>query len=352
MKILMVAGPFISLREPYNGGTEAFIVEHANALVRLGHTVDVIAKDADEKNLFQVIEFQESPLSMKDDSYRPCPEPLGQRHYQVLQYGMFDVSGYDVIHYHSFIPEIYAVGALHKTPGVLTLHLPPTEKFVLMYRFFIKHAHVVPIGISNRMSEQWKASLDRDVEVILNGILLDKWKLHARNADGYLLWSGRIAKEKNVEAAIHLANYLNKPLKIVGPIFDQTYFRDQVEPQLNERIEYISHATQQQLSQLVAGASVFLATAIWEEPFGLSTVEMLASGLPVIGFNTAIPPELRNGKVSIAVDSHDWRDLIRPLELAIKSEPEACRDFAASFDLTKTSAAYVKVYERIVKKIM
>ena len=351
MKILIVAGPFISLREPYNGGTEAFIVAHANALVRLGHTVDVIAKDADEKNLFNVIEFHESPLSMKDNSYRPCTEALGQQHYQALQYGIFDVSRYDVIHYNSFIPEIYAVGALHKTPSVLTLHLPPTEKFVLMYQFFIKHAPVLPIGISNRMSEQWKAFLGKDVEVILNGIPFDKWKLQVRNTNGYLLWSGRITKEKNVEAAIHLANYLKQPLRIVGPIFDKEYFREHVEPQLNERIEYISHVTQQQLSNLVAGASAYLATATWEEPFGLSTVEMLASGLPVVGFNTAIPPELRCEKVSIAIDSNDWRDLIEPLEIAKQSEPKACRDFAASFDMTKTSAAYVKVYERIAKKI-
>ena len=351
MKILIVAGPFISLREPYNGGTEAFIVELANELVRLGHTVDVIAKDADEKNLFQVIEFHESPFSMKDDSYRACPEWLGQQHYQTLQYGLFDVSGYDVIHYNSFIPEIYAVGALLKTPGILTLHLPPTEKFVLMYKFFMKHAPVLPIGISNRMSEQWKALLGKDVDVILNGIVLDKWKLHVRNADGYLLWSGRIAKEKNVEAAIRLANYLKQPLRIVGPIFDKEYFRDHVQPQLNERIEYIPHPTQQQLGNLVAGASAYLATAIWEEPFGLSTVEMLASGLPVVGFNTAIPPELRNEKVSIAVDSHDWRDLIKPIEVARNSEPEACRDFAASFDMKKTSAAYVSVYERVAKKV-
>ena len=349
MKILLIAGPFISLREPYNGGTEAFIVEHANTLVRLGHTVDVIAKDADEKNLFQVIEFHESPLSMKDDSYRPCSEPLGQKHYQTLQYGMFDVSLYDVIHYNSFIPEIYAVGALHQIPSVLTLHLPPTEKFVLMYQFFIKHANVVPIGISNRMSEKWKAFLGKNVDVILNGISLDKWSLHARNPHGYLLWSGRIAKEKNVEAAIHLANYLKQPLKIVGPIFDKEYFRDHVQPHLNEHIEYISHATQQHLSKLAAGASAFLATAIWEEPFGLSTVEMLASGLPVVGFDTAIPSELRHGNVCIAVDSHDWRDLIEPLAIAKKSAPEACREFAAFFDLTKTAQAYVKVYERIAK---
>jgi hypothetical protein len=168
MKILLVAGPFISLREPYNGNTEAFIVEHANELVRLGHTVDVIAKDADEKNLFQVIEFQESPFSMKDDSYRPCPEWLGQQHYQSLQYGMLDINSYDVIHYNSFISEIYAVGALFKTPGVLTLHLLPTEKLVLMYKFFIKHAPVLPIAISNPLSEQWKVLLGRDVDVILS----------------------------------------------------------------------------------------------------------------------------------------------------------------------------------------
>lgn len=351
MKILLVAGPFISLREPYNGGTEAFIVEHANELVRLGHKVDVIAKDADEKNLFQVIEFSESPLSMKDDSYRACPEWLGQQHYQTLQFGLFDVSGYDVIHYNSFIPEIYEVGALFKTPSVLTLHLPPTEKFVLMYKFFVEHAPVLPIGTSKRMSEQWKRHLGKEVDVILNGIVLPKWTLHARNGDGYLLWSGRMAKEKNVEAAIHLANYLKQRLKIVGPLFDKEYFCSYVQPQLNERIEYIPHATQRQLSQLAEGASAYLATATWEEPFGLSTVEMLASGLPVVGFNTAIPPELRNEKVSIASDSHDWRDLIMPLEAATRSDPEVCRDFAAKFDITKTTAAYVNAYERIATKM-
>ena len=351
MKILIVAGPFISLREPYNGGTEAFVVEHANELVRLGHTVDVIAKDADEKNLFQVIEFHESLFSMKDDSYRPCSEVEGQQHYQTLQYGVLDVDSYDVIQYNSFIPEIYAVGALHKTPCVLTLHLPPSEKFVLMYQFFKKHAPVLPIGISKRMSEQWKTFLGKDLEVILNGIPIERWNLNPRRLDGYLLWSGRIAKEKNVEAAIYLANHLKQPLKIVGPIFSKAYFQKYVETHFNEAIEYIPHATQQQLNKLAADASAYFATAKWEEPFGLSTVEMLASGLPVVGFHTAIPPELRNEKVSISVKSRDWRDLIKPFEEAKKSEPEACREFAANFDMKKTSAAYVKVYERIAKKI-
>jgi glycosyltransferase involved in cell wall biosynthesis len=350
MKILLVAGPFISLREPYNGGTEVFIVEHANELVRLGHKVDVIAKDADEKNLFQVIEFPESPLSMKDDSYRACTEEAGQQHFQTLQYGLFDVSSYDVIHYNSFIPEIYAIGALIKTPSVLTLHLPPMERFMLMYKFFIKHTPVLPISVSSRMSQQWEPFLGQEVEAVLIGTTLDKWTLHNRNPGGYLLWSGRITKEKNVEAAIDLANHLNLPLKIVGAMFDKAYFTNHVQPRLNDRVEYISHVTQQQLSEIVAGASVFLATATWEEPFGTSTVEMLANGLPVVGFSTAIPPELRNDELCIAVDSHNWQDLVDPLEIVKRADPQACRDFASAFDMTKTTAAYVKVYERVAKK--
>lgn len=350
MNILIVAGPFITLREPYNGGTEAFIVEHANELVGLGHTVDVIAKDADENNLFQVIEFHESELSMKDNSFRACSESLGQQHFQTLQFGLMDVSIYDVIHYNSFIPEIYSVGALHQIPSVLTLHLPPTEKFILMYNFFVKHTPVIPIGISERMTQQWKPYIDKEIQVILNGIPLRKWKLHLRNQEGFLLWSGRIAKEKNVIAAIHLANYLKKDLKIVGPIFDQDYFSKNVQPYINDQIEYIPHLTQEKLSLLAKGASAYIATAIWEEPFGLSTVEMLASGLPVIGFKSAIPSELRHNDVSAAVDSQNWKDLIKPLEIVKNVKSKSCRDFAEKFDVKITAAAYVKVYENISKK--
>ncbi len=349
MKILIVAGPFISLREPYNGGTEVFIVEHANELVRLGHTVDVIAKDADEKNLFRVIEFQESPLSMKDDSYRPCPEPLGQQHYQALQYSMFDVEPYDIIHYNSFIPEIYAVGALFKKPSVLTLHLPPLEKFVLIYQFFLKHAPVWPVTVSSRMGKQWQPLLSKNVEVILIGTSLQKWKMKTERSNGYLLWCGRITKEKNVEAAIQLANHLKKPLKIVGAIFDKEYFQNIVQPQLNGDVEYIAHVNQQKLNELAIDASAYLATATWEEPFGTVIVEMLACGLPVVGFATAIPPELRNSEVAIAADSHNWEDLIEPLHKVAKADPETCRDFAALFDMKKTSEAYVKLYESVAQ---
>ena len=349
MKILLVTGPFISLREPFSGSTESFVVDHANELVRLGHTVNVIAKDTDERNSFQVIEFHESPLSMKDNSYRACSELLGQQHYQTLQFGMLDVTSYDIVHYNSFIPEIYGVGALLKLPAVLTLHLPPTEKLALMYRFFAKHAQVVPVAISAGMSEQWQPNFEQEVPMIPNGIPTRKWKSNPRKINGYLLWSGRIEKEGNVEAAINLARYLKRPLKIIGQIFKKSYFDTYVGPYLNENIEYVPLTTKRQLSEMAAGASLYLATASSEGPFHLRLIEMLASGLPIVGFNTAIPLELRHNDIAPSVDSSNWKDLIGLVDIAKSIRPESCRDFATLFDINKMSASYLRLYEYIVK---
>lgn len=347
MKILFVTGPFVSLREPYAGGTESFVVDLANALTQQGHTVDVIAQDTDEKNAFTTIGFPESVLSMKDNAYRPSTEIEGQRYYQSLQFGSFDVGQYDVIHYHSYIPEIYEMGTLHKKPNVLTLHVPPMERFEIMYRLFVKQTSAAAVAISQRMRQQWEAKLSAPIQTITNGIALEKWQMHEHEADGYLLWSGRIAKEKNIEAAIELANYLNRPLKIIGLVFDQAYFDECVKPALSERIEYIPSVSHATLNQIAAGASVFLATATWDEPFGLSIIEMLACGVPVVGFGSAIPPELRDDTVSIAVESDDWRDLIEPVETIHNASSQDCRAFAETFAIEATAEAYGKLYKEL-----
>ncbi|TMP20145.1 glycosyltransferase family 4 protein [Pseudoalteromonas sp. S2893] len=67
MRILMVASPIVSLRQPFKGGTEAFVANLANALCKKGHTVDVLCKDADEENEFNILQLDESPLRMKDN---------------------------------------------------------------------------------------------------------------------------------------------------------------------------------------------------------------------------------------------------------------------------------------------
>jgi glycosyltransferase involved in cell wall biosynthesis len=344
MKILLVTAPFVSVREPFNGGTETFVVSLANELVSRGHQVDVLAKDADERNSFRLLEFTSSPLTMESTAYE---EVIGQQHYMAFTYGMMDVSVYDVIHYNSYVPEIYEMGLLHNKPSLITLHLGINQKLGPVYELFCKQTGAIPVSISERIKDAWESELQATSPIIHNGIDSNKWPLHERNKNGYLLWTGRINQDKNPEAAIKIAQHFNRQLKIAGKIYDQDYFDANIQPHLNEAIEYLGHLSQQQVSDMTAGASAYLATATWQEPFGLSTVEMLASGLPVVGFASAIPPELRKDNISVAVESDDWRDLLPAFDNVTDTSAKDCRAFARNFTIEKMAAAYEKLYRDI-----
>jgi len=343
----MVAGPVVSLRQPYNGGTEPFIVELSNYFVEHGHSVDVIAKDAEERDKFQLIEFSESPMSMKDDIH---PEWRGQEYYRMFQYGLMNVEKYDVIHYNSFMPEIYAMGSFFSKPSVLTLHLPLSEKFKTTYGLFMKQAHPTCVAVSDRLQKEWQPYIGGSVEVINNGVNLEKWPLVVQAKREYLLWSGRITSEKNPLDAIRIAKKMRKPLKIVGKIFDQAYFNQNIKSELNDSITYEGHVERNELQKLISGAAVFLATALWQEPFGLTILEMLASGIPVVGYSSAIPPVLRHATVSRAVETTDWCKLLPEIQTAMSVDPAICREFAANFSLEAMAQKYMEVYAHVAKR--
>jgi glycosyltransferase involved in cell wall biosynthesis len=166
-----------------------------------------------------------------------------------------------------------------------------------------------------------------------------------------LLWTARINEEKNVAAAIALAKHLKQPLKIAGRITDQHYFDTAVKPHLNDQIQYIGHATQQTLKRLASRAIAFLATAQWQEPFGLNTLEMLAAGVPVVGFASAIPPDLRDQHVSIAVDSNYWHDLIEPLQSVQSTNAKQCRHFAQTMNIENMTKKYLNLYESLAMNV-
>jgi UDP-glucose:tetrahydrobiopterin glucosyltransferase len=63
MKVLLVSGSDILLKEPYNSGIEAFMVSLANQLIDEGHNVHVVDEEAEPNPNFTLINpFQASPL--------------------------------------------------------------------------------------------------------------------------------------------------------------------------------------------------------------------------------------------------------------------------------------------------
>ena len=339
MNILLVSGPGISLKEPYNSGIEAFIVAFANQLVDEGHVVDVIAEEAEASAKFMLVNPFTAFTSEKPAFFKRFKEKYQFKH--------LDVDSYDVIHYNMFYPHLLKAGSHFNKTSFLTLHSPADKKRILAYKKISRRSDVIFVAISERVKHQWDRALGLDMPLIYNGINMDLWPTNSSRGREYLLWSARINEEKNVAAAIRVAKHMQLPLKIAGRIADQHYFDEKVRPHLNSQIEYVGHLTQRELSGLAKKASAYLATATWQEPFGLAALEMLASGVPVVGFDTAVPPNWKHESVSTTA-SLRWQDLIELVRKSSAISPGTCKEFASKMNVQNMTSNYVKLYKEVL----
>jgi UDP-glucose:tetrahydrobiopterin glucosyltransferase len=341
MKILFVSGPGISLKEPYNSGIEAFIVSFANQLIEQGHIVDVVAGETEVGAAFGLI----NPFT----SFTTDRPNFFERLKQKRQFKKLDVSCYDVIHYNMFYPHLLQAGSHFDKRSVLTLHSPADKKRVSVYQKFSRRNDLTFVAISERVKQQWQRALGINIPLVANGIDMNLWPIKSQRRGKYLLWSARINEEKNAAAAICVAKHMKLPLKIAGRIADQHYFNEHVKPHLNQQIQYVGHLTQRELSNLAKDASAYLATATWQEPFGLAALEMLASGVPVVGFDTAVPPTWAHESVLTTASLH-WQDLVELVKKSQAIRPTVCAAFASNMSIQTMTSNYIKLYREMLSQ--
>ena len=118
---------------------------------------------------------------------------------------------------------------------------------------------------------------------VYNGIDLSLYPLQERGKD--LIFLGRIHPDKGVHLAIEVAQRSGLPLVIAGIIQDRTYFRERVEPHLNQTIRYIGPVDVAGKNALFARARALLHLNTIPERFGLVLVEANAAGVPVIAMD-------------------------------------------------------------------
>lgn len=108
-------------------------------------------------------------------------------------------------------------------------------------------------------------------------------------SNNVLTWIGRVTPEKGLEDAIAVANKLGKPLTIFGYRQSYEYFESSIKPHLTKEILFmennfaIKHHNQ---------SKAFLFPVQWEESFGLSIIEALACGTPVVAYARGSLPEI------------------------------------------------------------
>ena len=250
---------------------------------------------------------------------------------------------FDVIHNNfDFLPLTYT--GLVSTPVVTTIHGFSSPGILPVYKKYNGKVFYVSISDADR-------SPDLDyIKTIYHGIDLNQFDFQSE-PDDYLLFFGRIHHDKGAREAIEIARACNKKLLLAGIIQDEAYYHQHVEPHLdNDHIVYVGSADPVQRNRLLGKASALLHPINFNEPFGLSVIESMACGTPVIAFNRGSMPELiEDGKNGFLVKTQDEAiDAVAK----IKDIDRACcrRHVEQYFTIDRMVEEYIQVYETVLEK--
>ncbi len=280
-----------------------------------------------------------------------CPHPyeedksLDPKSWECLHIGhmMEHADDFDIIHNnYDFLPLTYS--HLIKTPMVTTIHGFSSPKIIPVFKKYDSTNYYVSISNADRCPELGY------VATVYNGVDLASFTLKKEVGD-YLLYFGRIHHDKGTHEAIQIARKSGRKLIISGIIQDERYYRERVEPFLNKHdIVYLGSSGPQKRDKLLGGAYALLHPINFAEPFGLSVVESMLCGTPVVAFNKGSMPELivpaKNG---FLVDNVD--EALEALKNIGAINRELCRSWAEkNFSQEKMVSDYLDVYRRILSR--
>lgn len=341
MRIAMIAPLAERVPPKKYGGSERVIYYLTEELVKRGHDVTLFASGDSQTSAKLESVF---PTSLRDAKAK---DVYGLNEWNFLNFGraysMQDQ--FDIIHDHNYAISMPTAN-LSKTPVVMTVHSTFYEGNINLFKNF---KNVNPVAISHS-----HAALAGDVNIlgtVYNGLVMDHYPFSNTN-EGYLLYVGRMNPEKGVHHAIEVAETLNLPLLIAARIREdggegeRAYFEKQIQPHLTDKIRYLGEVDEQERNELMKKALCLVHPTVYQEPFGLTLIEAMACGVPVVAFDRGSIPEIvENGKTGFVVKNVE--QMVAAIANIGKIDREYCRAYAlANFNASRMADGYEDMYQR------
>src|ERR1022692_4604163 len=110
-------------------------------------------------------------------------------------------------------------------------------------------------------------------------------------------------------------------LVICGIVQDERYFADAVEPHVDgDQVIFLGSVGPQRRADVLGDAAALLHPIYFDEPFGLSVVEAMACGTPVVAYRRGSMPEVVDEGVTGYL-AHDIESSVDAVRAAVRLGP-------------------------------
>jgi glycosyltransferase involved in cell wall biosynthesis len=287
MRIAQVAPLYESVPPQLYGGTERVISYLTEELVDLGHKVTLFAS-GDSVTRAELV-----PGSVRALRLGGSADAAERAHTAMLAEVYRRRDDFDVIHFH--------IGDFHlreprlaQHSHLVTVH-DPIDAPESRATYAAAGLRLCSVSDAQRRPLPEAGWLGTVYHGMPDGLYRPRFE-----RGGYLTFLGRIAPEMRVDRAIDIARRFGMPLKIAAKVdrADYPYYLT-VRHLLREPfVDFIGEVNEAQKSELLGGAYALLFPIERPEPFGLSMVESMANGTPVVAWRNGSVPELVDQSVT------------------------------------------------------
>jgi glycosyltransferase involved in cell wall biosynthesis len=248
---------------------------------------------------------------------------------------------FDLIHNQADFPA-HAFARLTETPMVTTIHGFSSNRILPMYAPYQDRVHYVAISAADRHPDL------RYAATIHHGIPIGDFPFDPIGSDD-LLFFGRIHPDKGPAEAIAAARASDRPLHMYGIVQDAAYHDREVAP-LNDGVTVSYHGVVGGAARVAAlgKARALLHLINFDEPFGLSVIEAMACGTPVIARRRGSMPELiEDGVTGFLVDGVE--DAVAAIARIGEIDRAVVRQSVVErFSVDRMADAYIDLYRQIL----
>ena len=336
MRIVQVAPPWLPVPPRKYGGSEYMVGLLSAGLTGEGASVHLFCRETGLPVPAEIIPF---PFGTSPDKY-------SENAYLAECIRRLRSMKPDLVHSHLETFAGFSRLIDHDWPTVITVHIPITEAMKVYMSQFPEVQYVAPGSLQvEKLSE-----IAPHVVRIPHGIPVERYEF-CLEKEPYLLFLGRIMPAKGVEDAVFLSRERDLPLVIAGPVFpaDEAYFREKIDPFVDgRRIRYVGEADFAGKNRLLSRASALVHPVKVEEAFGLTLIEAMACGTPVLAYKRgAVGEVVRDRITGCVVDS--VADMVQAWDCIEKIDPKDCRRHVEEyFTLEKMVQSYLELYHRLL----